>query len=140
MQTQVDIVEKVVGQTERRAFSLRLATQRIVARDILALHVRQEVDRLNDQARRNHNAHDRVASFLVGSHAHAAQTRLNPRRRSAPKVLDPETEIATAIDGIIARRIIMLFDDREVEDLDAELTFTDSSVVTFLRLMPLVGG
>lgn len=140
MQTQVDIVEKVVGQTDRRAFSLRLASQRIAARDILALHVRAEVDRLNDLARRSHRAHDRVASFLVGSHAHEAQTRLNPVSRRAPKTLDAEAEIAAAVDGIIARRIIMLFDDREVEDLDAELTFTDSSVVTFLRLMPLVGG
>ena len=140
MPVQLSIVEKIVGQTGRQAFSLRLASQRVPAREIVASHVRAEVDRLNDQARRNHAKHDRVASFLVGSHTHETEGILNPARGRRPRLLDPETEIKEAMGGVAARQVIMLFNDREVTDLDAELTVTDGSAVIFLRLVPLIGG
>lgn len=140
MPVQLSIVEKIVGQTDRQAFSLRLASQRVPAREIVASHVRAEVERLNDQARRNHAKHDRVASFLVGPHTHETERILNPTRGRRPRLLDPDTEIKAAIGGVAARQVILLFNDREVTDLDAELTVTDDSTVTFLRLVPLIGG
>ena len=70
MLAQISNVEKIVGQSQRQAFTLRLASERISARDVVAKHVREEVDRLNDLARRKHAEHDRVASFLVGDHSH----------------------------------------------------------------------
>lgn len=140
MSVQLSIIEKIVGQTERQAFSLRLASQRVPARDIVKTHVRAEVDRLNDQTRRNHAKHDRVASFLVGPHSHETERRLNKGVRRTLKLLDTETEIKAALGGIAAKQVIMLFDDLEVDDLDKELTVTDESKLTFLRLVPLVGG
>ncbi|GGA33687.1 hypothetical protein GCM10011498_38630 [Amylibacter cionae] len=140
MLAQLSIVEKIVGQTQRQAFSLRLASERISARDVVAKHVRDEVDRLNDLARRRHVEHDRVASFLVGDHSHELERKLNKPNRKGPKALDPTKEIEAALDAIESRRVIVLFDDFEVEDFDADLTVTDQSKITFLRLVPLVGG
>lgn len=137
---QLSVVEKIVGQTQRQAFTLRLASERISARDIVAQHVRDEVDRLNALARRKHAEHDRVASFLVGEHAHELERRLNTPDRKGPKVIDRTKEVDAALDAIAARTVIVLFDDVEVEDLDADLTVTDQSKITFLRLVPLVGG
>ena len=137
---QLSIVEKIVGQTEPQAFTLRLASERVSARDVVAEHVREEVDRLNDLARRRHADHDRVASFLVGDHSHPVERRLNSSVGKGPRLLDPEREIKAALDGIQNRQVIVLFDDFEVEDLDADLTVTDESKVTFLRLVPLIGG
>lgn len=140
MSVQLSIFEKVVGRTDRHSFTLRLASARLPARDVLAQHVRVEVRRLNDEAGRNASEHDRVASFFVGVHSHPTEQRLNPKQGRLPKMLDSEAEIAAACDGVAAKQVIMLFDDREVTDLDAPLTVTEGSVVTFLRLMPLVGG
>jgi hypothetical protein len=137
---QVSIVEKIVGQTQRRAFTLYVASERISARDVVAGHVREEVSRLNDLARRNHAKHDSVASFLVGDHSHALERKLNLPGRKGVRLLDPDEEIKAAFDGIAARQVIMLFDDYEVDDLDADLTVTDHNTITFLRLVPLVGG
>jgi len=137
---QLSIVEKIVGQTQRQAFTLRLASERISARDIVAKHVRDEVDRLNDLARRRHAEHDRVASFLVGDHSHELERKLNKPNRKGPKTLEPTEEVKAALDAIETRQVIVLFDDLEIEDLDADLTVTDQSKVTFLRLVPLVGG
>lgn len=140
MLAQLSIVEKIVGQTQRQAFTLRLASERISARDIVAKHVRDEVDRLNDLARRRHAEHDRVASFLVGDHSHELERKLNKPNRKGPKTLEPTEEVKAALDAIETRQVIVLFDDLEIEDLDADLTVTDQSKVTFLRLVPLVGG
>lgn len=140
MPLQIAIVEKTVGQPMREAYTLHLVSERISAKDIASAHVRAEIERLNDETRRNREKHDRVASFLVGTHSHATERRLNPIRKAYKKLLDPETEIETALQGIVDRHVIMLFDDREVEDLDTILTVTQDSTVTFLRLVPLVGG
>lgn len=140
MLTQLSIVEKIVGQTQRQAFTLRLASERVSARDVIAKHVREEVDRLNDLARRRHAEHDRVASFLVGDHSHELERKLNKPNPRSPKVLDAAKEVESALEAIEARKVIVLFDDFEVEDLDADLTMTDQSKITFLRLVPLVGG
>ena len=137
---QLSIVEKIVGQTERQVFTLRLASERISARDIVAKHVRDEVNRLNDLARRSHSEHNRVASFLVGDHSHELEQKLNKSNRKGPKTLEPTEEVKAALDSIQVRQVIVLFDDLEVEDFDADLTVTDQSKVIFLRLVPLVGG
>lgn len=140
MSIQLSIVEKIVGQTERQAYSIRLAIERVPAHLIVAEHVRTEVDRVNEARRLSREKHNRVASFLVGSHSHEVERRLNPKPDRTPKVLDAETEIAAALRAVKAHQIIMLFDDREVSDLDEILTVTDDSSITFLRLVPLIGG
>ena len=140
MSIQISIIEKVVGQTERQAYSIQLASERIPARLIVEEHVRAEVDRVNSAMRLSREKQSRVASFLVGPHSHEVERKLNPMTRRAPKLLDAEAEISTALDAVSAHRIIMLFDDREVNDLDEMLTVTDDSSITFLRLVPLIGG
>lgn len=134
------IVEKIVGQTQRQAFTLRLASERVTARDVVAKHVREEVDRLNDLVRLRHTEKNRVSSFLVGDYSHVLERVLNRPSRKGPKVLDTAKEVEAALDAIKAKKVIVLFDDFEVEDLDADLTVTDQSKITFLRLVPLVGG
>ncbi len=140
MSVQLSIVEKIVGQTERQAFSLKLASERVPAREILASHVRAEIERLNEAARRNREKHDRVASFLVGPHSHEVERRLNRKGSRGHQPLEPDVEITAAVGGVEAKQVIMLFDDREVTDLDELLTVTDDSTVTFLRLVPSIGG
>ena len=140
MSVQLSIVEKIVGRSDRQAFSIRLASERVPAREIVASHVRTQVEALNDHARRNRDKHDRVASFLVGPHSHETERKLNPKRGVRTRLLDTETEIKAAHGGVEAKQVIMLFDDREVTDLDELLTVTDDSTVTFLRLVPLIGG
>ena len=106
----------------------------------MAKHVRAEIERINEQIRLNHAKHSRVASFLVGPHIHQTERRLNIAAKIRPQKFDVEREVASAISAISAGQVIMLFNDREVVDLDADLTLTGDSSVIFLRLMPLVGG
>ena len=140
MALQLAIVEEIVGHPERQSFQLKLVSERIVAREIVTSHVRAEVERQNDDLIRNRRDYQRVASILVGSHSHPIERALNGRTTRKPKLFDPEAEIESALAGIESNQIIMLFDDAQVEDLDQELTVTENSRVTFLRMVPLVGG
>ena len=69
-----------------------------------------------------------------------AEVALNGPR--APKALgvDLEKEYARALEAIAAHQVIILVDDRQVDDLDTRVAPDDACEVTFLRLTPLVGG
>ncbi|MGP1394627.1 MAG: hypothetical protein ACTS3R_03860 [Inquilinaceae bacterium] len=136
------VTEKMVGRADRRDFSVRLVSERVRARDVIAAHVEQEVVRQNADRWRERAAHDRVKSLFLGMDEHPVEAQLNGPGPSARYLqqLDPATEIEAATGALETRKIVMLFDDRHVEDLDEHLTVTDTSVVTFLRIVPLVAG
>ena len=54
--------------------------------------------------------------------------------------VDPEVQIEQATLAFQAHHLLLLVDDRQVETLDEELTIGVDTRVTFLRLVPLVGG
>lgn len=135
------VTEKMVGRADRRDFSVRLVSERVRARDVIAAHVAQEVDRQNAARQCAQAGRDQKASFLLGVPSHPVQAQLN--KLAPPRILRPldaAVEVEAAIRAFEARSIIMLFDDRQIEDLDDYVTVTDSSTAAFLRIVPLVGG
>ena len=51
-----------------------------------------------------------------------------------------ERNIARALKAFRNNGFVLLVDDRQIDDLDDEVELDRHSVVTFLRLTPLVGG
>ena len=51
-----------------------------------------------------------------------------------------ERNIARALAAFRNNGFVLLVDDRQVDDLEDEVELNENSVVTFLRLTPLVGG
>ncbi len=141
MSAVLKIVEKSLGRPQEATFELRLVSERMTGREIIARHIAQEVTRQNEKRSAAWTGHRRAGSFMVGFEPHPAEQKLNlakPVRR--PKLLDPAAEHKAALAAFESNRMIMLLDDRQIEDLDAEITLRDNSEVTFLRLVPLVGG
>ena len=71
--------------------------------------------------------------------------RLNPYQGSrrapsatAPKTLESITEVA--LEGFRRNAFFLIVDGRQVTGLDEAIPFRSTSQVTFLRLVPLVGG
>jgi len=56
------------------------------------------------------------------------------------RAVDHDRQVSTALKAFEANGFILLIDDRQVEDLKEEVTITEETVVTFLKLTPLVGG
>jgi len=61
---------------------------------------------------------------------------------SLPKRLlaDPQDQVKRALQAFESNNYVILVGAHQVECLDEELTLTPETKVTFMRLMPLVGG
>jgi len=120
---------------------LRLASERVSAREIIRSRVVAEVEELNQQKQRHAEGHARTRSFIVDQDS--SETKLNSvsslgRRKT--KLLDVEMETDRAITAFTRRRFIMLLDDRQIDDLDEAVGLRPESEIVFVHLMPLKGG
>ena len=97
----------------------------------LAERVRAECDRrLTDAA-------GALAAPLVTPTAEEQALNASAERRPAEET---ETQVARALDAFAAGAFLLLVDDRQVESAEEPVRLSDGTVVTFLRLTPLVGG
>ncbi|MEV7328837.1 hypothetical protein [Micromonospora sp. NPDC093244] len=54
--------------------------------------------------------------------------------------VDPEERTRVALEGFVRNRFVVLVDDRQVTALDDKVNLHAGSRITFLKLVPLVGG
>ncbi len=135
------IVDKQLGKQTTPAFALRLASERITARELIRRRVRDEIRQLTEKSKKVFTDHERTRSFLIAFDPESPEARLNPFKRTAkPKRYDEDTEVGIACEAFEQNRFMLLFDDTQVDDLDKELIIKDDSEVVFLRLTPLIGG
>lgn len=100
---------------------------RVSVRELIERRVREEVARWNA-------AGDRPR--LV--EPEGVERELNgPRRRH---VVVGDAQVSRALAAFEAGRVIMLVDARQVTSLDDEIVIRADTVVTFIKLVPLVGG
>ena len=65
---------------------------------------------------------------------------LNGYRIREGRKIDWEAQLEKALDAFQRNGFLLLVDDRQLTDLDEEVVLKPGSQVTFLRLVPLVGG
>ncbi len=103
----------------------------LTLRDLIWFRVREEV------ARHNANPAPRFNGLVQPLEAEAdLNGSVLPRSRR----LDWETQAHTAIQSFERNGFFVFVGDRQVDDLDEELALADTCVVSFVRLVPLVGG
>jgi len=112
-------------------FSLEILTERITARELIRSRVYQEVQ---DWNRRQ----PAVYKGLV--QPTDAERTLNGFDMKKVRQIDWQTQFEKALDAFETNGILVLVDEKQIEDLDEEVTLGPGSVVSFLRLTPLVGG
>jgi hypothetical protein len=65
---------------------------------------------------------------------------LNGYKLRTTRKIDRVQQFELAIAAFANNGFILLVNDLQVEDLDVELELDDDSIVSFLKLIPLVGG
>jgi len=65
---------------------------------------------------------------------------LNGYKLRKPRQLDWHEQFAKSLEAFDRKRFLLLVGDRHVEDLDEELMLEADTRITFLKLVPLVGG
>ena len=112
---------------------LRLASTRVSARDVIEQRVRQEVRKYNDA-----NMKKEIFSGLV--QPRDTEEALNGYRVKKGKIIDADEQVEIALSAFSDNKFFFLVDDRQVESLDDEFGITDDTKVSFLKLIPVVGG
>lgn len=131
MSATVVIRDESLGGEALREWDLAVTAERMTVRELLRSRVYQEVQDYNVQQ-------SQVFRGLV--QPEDAEKTLNGWKLKMPRLLDWQRQFARAVEAFEKNQILILVNDRQAESLDEEFTIEAGTSVTFLRLMPLVGG
>ena len=113
-----------------KALELQLEAERLTVRELIAARVHQEVG--------EHNARRVLTPFRGLVQPSDQERQLN--RERAPRRVDPVAQTEVALRAFERGQVLLLVDDRQVDALDEEVVLRPGSSVSFLKLVPLVGG
>ncbi|MEV4481862.1 hypothetical protein [Micromonospora coxensis] len=105
--------------------------QRVSARELIRLRVREEVARFNA---------DQAECFRGLVRPTGTEATLNGYRVARGRRLDWEQQADAACVAFARNGFVLLVGDRQVEDLDEEIDLSAEPVVAFVRLVALAGG
>lgn len=114
-----------------RVFTLDLPAERVTVGDVIRARVRREVEDYNAR---------RPEYFRGLVQPTDAERTLNGFRVREQRRIDPEEQATKAVEAFGRNGFLLLINDRQVEDLDHAIEVRPGTTVTFLKLVPLVGG
>lgn len=112
-------------------FTLDFPTERVTVRELIRARVYGEVGEYNASLPEH---------FRGLVQPTDAEKTLNGYRLRGPRGIRPEAQYEKAIEAFEGNGFLLLVDDRQVEDLDRVIEIEPQTTVTFLKLVPLVGG
>ena len=129
--THLNIRDSSTLGTDGPVFVLDFLTERITVRELIRSRVYQEVKDYN--TRQPHYFRGLVQPT-------DAEQTLNGYKLRKPRQIDWEKQFEQAIAAFQSNGFIILVDDEQVTELGEEITVAPETEVTFLKLVPLVGG
>lgn len=130
MSTAVVIRDETPGG-ETRQWTLELLSERLTVAELIRSRIYQEVKDHN--VRQNATYHGLVQP--KGTEPTGRGFRLKK-----PRQIDWKEQYELALEAFRKNQILVLIDDHQAESLDEEVQLRPGSEVTFLKLVPLVGG
>jgi len=131
MPATLTIRDETTAGESRDAITLEFLTEQITVRELIRERVYQEVKDYN--ARKSDVFHGLVQPT-------DAEQTLNGFRMRQWRMIDWQPQFEKACEAFEANRVLILVDNRQAESLDERITLTSATAVSFLKLVPLVGG
>jgi hypothetical protein len=125
------IRDELVSGHAMHEWMMQVLSERLTVRELIRGRVYQEVQDYNLQ---------KGLIFRGLVQPEDAEKTLNGWKLKKRRQLDWQRQFDKALQAFESRQILILVGERQAESLDEEFAFGPSSVVTFLRLVPLVGG
>lgn len=122
-------------------FDLEFLTERITVRELIRSRVYQEVKDRNVQAVQMASNPDAQARAFRGLVQPTMTERdLNAKSHRTPRQIDWKEQFAIASEAFERNGFLILVDDRQVDSLEQEIELRAGTTVSFVKLVPLVGG
>jgi hypothetical protein len=119
-----------LGKTEH-TFTVHVSGEKISVRELIRQRVYQEVEEYNNR---------QPAIFRMLVQPNDTERTFNGFKFQKPRFVDPMAQYEKAIEAFEGNGFIVLVDDHQVDSLDTDISLTPETSVTFLKLVPLVGG
>jgi hypothetical protein len=129
--TTVHVYDETTSGERSGELTLDFLTEVVSVRELIRARVYQEVTEYNA---------NRPTRFRGLVQPGETERRLNGSRPHQPRRIDWETQYAKALDAFGRNGFLLLVDDVQLTELDEQVTLHHDTKVTFLRLVPLVGG
>lgn len=113
------------------AFSLECLTEEMTVREILRARIYQEVQDYNQR---------KPELFRGLVMPTEAERTLNGAKPLVWRKIDWEKQFEKALEGFETNAFFVLVDDRQADSLDERFQVTVHTEVSFVKLVPLVGG
>jgi hypothetical protein len=131
MALSVRVIDEVNPGPKDTGWDLELLHERITAGELIRSRVYQEVTEYNARA---------TGHFRGLVQPTDAEQQLNGYHLRAGRRIDWQAQYQKALEAFKRNGFLLLVDDRQLTELDQEVDLQTGSEVTFLRLLPLVGG
>lgn len=129
--TTVTVQDETSRGESIRSFELELPDPAVTARELIRARVYEEV------RAHNRSRPERFAGLVQPTDT---ERDLNGYRFRRRRRLDWHKQVEVALAAFESNGFLLLVDDRQVTSLDEEVRLRPGSRVSFLRLVPLVGG
>jgi hypothetical protein len=131
MATSITIIDETTSGTRQEGPTLSFPEPKITIRNLITARIYDEVERYNNRGP------DKYYGLVQPSDI---ETALNSPRDRRFKKVDGDMQAAVALAAFESQRLLVLLPNRQAESLDETVTLSDGDEVTFLRLIPLIGG
>jgi hypothetical protein len=127
----VTITDQTTSGETTNELTLDFLDERVTVRELIRARVYQEVAEYNAR---------RPETFRGLVQPTDAERVLNGYRLKQPRKVDWEAQYDRALRAFAGNGFLLLVDDRQLQDLDEVVELRHDMQVTFLKLVPLVGG
>lgn len=125
------IADKTTAGRDVYTFTLDFLTEHVTVREIIRSRVYEEVQLYNAE---------RGKYFRGLVQPTDAEATLNGFKVRDRRMIDWEVQYARALKAFTSNGFFILVDDRQVEELDEVVELRYDTKVSFIKLIPLVGG
>ena len=126
----LSILDETTAGERQSAGAFHFDRAALTLRDIIRLRVQQEVERFNQSD---------IEVFRGLVRPEETERILNSVREFRP-ILDPDKQCAKAIRAFEGNGFLVFVDDCQIASLDEPVELTAQTQLSFLKLVPLIGG
>ena len=133
MVTTLTVYDETTSGERSESIVLEFLTERITIRELIRQRVYQEVQDYHlNLAKR--------PAFRGLVQPTDAEATLNGYQLKSHRRIDWKKQFEKAVSAFQSNQILILVNDRQATSLDEEVVLTPETEVSFLKLVPLVGG